>query len=767
MDEGNKIRSLIKNAAKLEDMQFRLLLEDLVKLGGREAEHVLGELLLTDTSIPENVRANIIWSMGYITSSSFLLVLQKVLESNESLRVRKGAIISISKFNDKRALNLLNNALKKINNPILQDSIGTEISRIKKDNPILSLMPKFLNGVNDPKTFRTTLEILKQILNPADAQVFIYHLNSDTPFVGDGAFEVLCWRGDESVKFSIFDFFKKKLKTIHYTDDPECYALQDLIMKLGKFIVRNADTINYILKELKDIYKTTKDNVIRDTLINIFSSSHKREVLSFMEDIYNTEPERREMIIEKLLGNDEGAYILIYKYKNDPDLKEKLLLSLLTTQSGADFVMANFDSIEEKQQQKILENIDPTNYKFFKELIERFLFSKDFGQKKFALDIIRKNQDNRYQNILFDPEHEKDFVRMHQDYIETITQMSFLKAFKFFINRIVNLDAGSTLTRKYLQQKNAFILAEPLVTFDPTYDLSNFADKIVKYNSRDLNLDVLAIFYNMKTFDYKTYAKVQDFLEKFKELRGAKITPEEKGMVNKVKSNLANVNMDIKAVENGNTNINHFIDKSYPDYELLEYILKNHYLSFFIQRNKVFDRIRKVFKLTNDIDAFEAIKFLLRRPDFCMYFKDEIAQASRSSNYLLKNDADKLVAMAPRSFRILLSFENENRSYYSGLETQLYDIFPEYEILRATEIQPTDILIADARSIETLAADSRLGTKRLYVLLKDRDEFAAIRDHNPKVFPPPLSFYKIVKALIPEFLPAPAPEKSGTGTEKP
>ena len=762
MDEINKIKSLIKNAAKFEDMQFRLLLEDLIKQGGKDAERTVSELLLTDDSMMETVRINIIRSMGYVTCSNFLITLQRILESDENVRIRKAAIISIAKFNDKRALSILNNALKRIDNAILQDSISSEISRIKKDNPILGLMPKFLDGVNDPKAFRTTLEILKQILNPSDAHVFIYHLNSETPFVGDGAFEILCWRGDDSVKFSIFDFFRKKLKMIDSMEDPECYALQDILSKLEKFIIRNSNTINFILKELKDIYKVTKDKIVKDLVIDMFASSHKREVLSFLDSVYATELERREMIIEKLTGNEDGSYILVYRYKNDPEMQEKLLVGLLTTQSGADFISENFDTLDPKHQHKILENIDSSNYRFFKLLIERFLFSKDFVHKKFALDIIRKNQDSRYKDILFDPANESDFIRMHQDYIDTIAQMYFVQAFEFFLNRMTNIESGAILIRRYLSQKNAFILAEPIITIDSQVDMLSFADKIVKYNNRDMLLDILEIFYNIKTFDYKTYSRIQDFLEKIKELRGVRITSEEKGMLTKVKNSLMNVTLDLKVIDNGNTNINHFIEKSFPDYDLLEYIIKNHYLSFFVNKGRIFDRIRRGFKLTNDIDAFDAIKFLLKRMELSIYFKDEIAQASRSSNYLLKNDADKLLASMPKPLRIILKFEGDNRILYSGLENQFKELFPEYEVLRTSEIVPSDILITDTKSLEMLAAENRLNTKKLNVILKDKDEFGNIREFNPKAFPPPFSFYKIVKAILPEFFPLPA-----VVTEKP
>ncbi len=745
-----KIKNLIKNAGKFEDMQFRLLLEELVRQGGKEAEQVVSESALDD-EIDEPVRINLLRAMGYITGTNFLLTLKRILEGEYSLQLRNAAIIAISKYNDNRALNMLSSALKRINNPILQETISERISRIKKDNPILALLPKFLKGVNDPKIFRATLEVLKKILNPSDAKIFIYHLDSDTPFVGDGAFEVLCWRGEDSVKFSIFDFFRKKLKLIDCIGNDECYALQDLLSKLDKFVCRNPDTINYILKELKDLYKDCRDPKVKDMLIDIFSSSHKREVLTFLEDIYNTEPGRGEMVIEKLTGNEDGTYILIYKYKNDPSLKEQLQRALMCTQQGADYLMEIFDSLEPAYQKQVLDQVKTSNYAFFSPLMEKFLLSHDYERKKFALDKIGEYGDSRFHPILFTPEHEEEFFLMMNDYLQTISQVFFIRTFKFFVNRAVNLETSLPLIGKYFKQKDTYIHSEPVLLLESLDSLGNFARMIVRYNKKDLIPDVLELFCSLKTFDYKTFREFQEFAQELKNQRGSRLSDEEKVLLNRFKTNLDNINADLKVIEQGNTNIDHFVEKSFPDYDLLEYILKTHHFSFVIQRDRIIGRIKKVFKLTNDIDAFDAIKFFLRKPDFCFYFQEEIRQSTGSENYLLKNNSTKLFRNMPKAPRFVLLFANS--LLYPCFEDQLREILPEFGVTRGADLQPTDIFITDYRSLKTLVSERSVNTKKLYVLLDRKEEFAGIEDLQPKVFPPPLSFYKIIKAILGDLFP--------------
>ncbi|MCP5107993.1 MAG: HEAT repeat domain-containing protein [bacterium] len=760
----NKIKSLVKNADRFEHMQFRLLLEELLKKGGRDAESVAGQLAVSD-DVDSLTRINIIRCMGYITSNTFLIPLRKILESGENLNLRKAAIISISKYNDKRALNMLNMALKRMENPILQDSISAEISRIKTANPILGLMPKFLNAVDDPKTFRTTLDVLKKVLSPQDAHKFIYHLNSEIPFVGDGAFEVLCWRGDESVKFSLFDYFKKKLKEVPCIEEDECYALSHLLSQLEKFISRNPDTMNYVLKEIKELYKRAKDPEIKDLVIDIFSTSHKREVLAFLEDVYRQDESRRELVIEKLSGNENGAYILLYKYKNDESAdKEKLTLALSTTQGGSDYLIEIFDTLSPGYQKLVLDNIDISNYRFFIKLMEQFLLSSDFGRKRFALEKMKNNRDFTFHSIVFDPQHQADFLRMQQDFTSAIAQLFPIKTFKFFFSRVINVDSARVLLRRYFDpDANPFLRAEALVPSMPAENLSTFIDKLAKFNNKELNLNFLTAFYYIKTQDYSTLAAWQTMLSDFRGLRGTRISPEEKGMLNKVEANFLNVNGDIKKIQAGDTNINHFLEKEFPDYDILEYILKKHPMAFFTRRHAVIGRIKKTFKMLKEIDAFDSIKFFLKRPRLSVYFKEEIEKSTKSGNYLLKEDADKLVETMPKSLRFVLVFaENYLYSYFKD---QLHEIMPEAEISEVPDVEPGDFLLTDSESMETLVSENRVNTKRLYVLLKETSEFAAIKDFKPKVFPSPLSLYKVMKAVIPalyvEDTPADAASEDG------
>ncbi len=73
---NTKIKNLIKNATKFDNMQFRLLLEGLVKQGGADAENLVG-YFATDDSLDSLTRINIIRIMGVYHQHQFSFSVKK------------------------------------------------------------------------------------------------------------------------------------------------------------------------------------------------------------------------------------------------------------------------------------------------------------------------------------------------------------------------------------------------------------------------------------------------------------------------------------------------------------------------------------------------------------------------------------------------------------------------------------------------------------------------------------------------------------------
>ena len=208
-----QIDELVRHAADHDDMLFRLRLEELVKKGGRDTENAIAHYI-TGTRISIATCLNLIRMAGYIRSSAFLLPLNTVIEMSSNNELREAAIISVSKYNDHRALDILVRAMEKIGNRRMQETITQAIARIKNNNPLLALLPRFLHGSKDRELFQITLKIFKKILGPADAKIFIAYLHHGDWLVAEGAFEILCFRGDEAVFFFIAEFFREQSRLL-------------------------------------------------------------------------------------------------------------------------------------------------------------------------------------------------------------------------------------------------------------------------------------------------------------------------------------------------------------------------------------------------------------------------------------------------------------------------------------------------------------------------------------------------------------------------
>lgn len=208
-----QIDELVSHAGDHDDRNFRLLLEDLVKKGGRDTENAIA-YYITGTRISVATCLNLIRMAGYIRSTAFLLPLTRVIELSPDLEMQKAAILSISKYNDQRAMDILVRAQGKNKSKLFQEAISQAIERIKSSNPYLAMLPQFMLGSKNCELFQVTLKVFKRILSPADAKCFIAYLHHGDPLISEGAFEILCFRGNEAVFFFIAEFFREQSRLL-------------------------------------------------------------------------------------------------------------------------------------------------------------------------------------------------------------------------------------------------------------------------------------------------------------------------------------------------------------------------------------------------------------------------------------------------------------------------------------------------------------------------------------------------------------------------
>jgi hypothetical protein len=246
-----QIDELVHYAAEGNDKEFRLRLEDLVNSGGKDTENAIAHYI-TGTYVGIPTRLNLIRMAGYIRSAAFLLPLKKVIELGEDELLREAAIISIAKYNDRRAVDILGRALEKITNPLLQQTITEAISRIKHNNPLLAMLPRFLAGSQNRELFQITLKIFKKILDPADAKSFISYLHHGDQLVAEGSFEILCFRGNEAVFFFIAEYFRERSRLLQRVVESKVGAkrLEELASALHEYLKRYRDFFSQLRPDI-------------------------------------------------------------------------------------------------------------------------------------------------------------------------------------------------------------------------------------------------------------------------------------------------------------------------------------------------------------------------------------------------------------------------------------------------------------------------------------------------------------------------------------
>ena len=271
-----QIDELVSQAVDQDDRRFRLHLESLVKKGGRDTENAIAHYI-TGTYVSIPTRINLVRMAGYIRSTAFLIPLAKVIELGEDNLLREEAVFSISKYNDRRALDILDRALEKNKNKRLQEPITQAIARIKNNNPFLAMLPRFLLGSKNIELFQITLKVFKKILGPADAKSFISYLHHGDQLVGEGAFEILCFRGDEAVFYFIAEFFREQSRLLlreaeHKTGTER---LSTLIAALHEYLRRHRDFFPQLRPDIAAMLSRAGGSVWRKPLADLVDDLEK------------------------------------------------------------------------------------------------------------------------------------------------------------------------------------------------------------------------------------------------------------------------------------------------------------------------------------------------------------------------------------------------------------------------------------------------------------------------------------------------------------
>ncbi|MGD2092660.1 MAG: HEAT repeat domain-containing protein [Candidatus Aminicenantes bacterium] len=766
-----KIEKLIKSPDKLNEMSFRMVLEGLISKVGEEAELIIAHYI-NNNLLDLTTRLNIVRLVGYIQSSHFLAPLKKIIEKDENIHLRKEAIISVSKYNDRMALDILNQALVNIKNPLLLETINNEVTKIKRNNPVFALLPRFLEGEKNLKEFHITIGILKRILTPADAPMFVAYLNCGRRIIEDAAFEILCFTADERLQEHILPFFqdrfnefsqgflfqekqpeepgeKKKKNESEIANDKEQLYL--LVSKVKYYFLRNPSLIDQHLENLGTQLLYIKESRIRGLFINIISQSQQPEAISFMGDLYEKVPELQEAIIRGYYGNESAMDLLFEKYQNaQGDLKALLIRSLLNCRKGLEYFYLHFSSLGVKEKEIIVnhlpygENHDLSN--FFKLVFQ----SNRLELKALLLNKAKKHYEFSIKDILFDPAWQKEFSIMEEDYLDTVTQLFPIRSVKMLMETIANTNLFVSKGRTYLKKIKHVVAPGFAFTIRDRGFITRLFNQVIQFNDPDIGSLFLSILKDIKTFDLQTYYNFHESLGLFTSPQGRKINPKEVEELRKARKNLNDLYYEIQRLEEGLKLLERVFARQELDFEQITDFLTRHPLCAALHLQRLTQRVSSRLQAAKPRALRQWIQLFYQFPLVAVLVKDAILEKVHFQKSPLSPTLTKLHRSLPQEpHKVIIHLSN--RSFTAGLKEQCHDLIPMIPIsTEGARWQEGDLLLCDPDTLKEFILKNTLPSKKLFLLLEKQSDFSTYKSYNARALLKPLSVYRVFKEILNE-----------------
>lgn len=742
-----KLTALITDPDQLQDIESRQALEELVTKGGKQAQLLMGQYI-TSAKLPLHTRMELIRCASYIRSPLFLVPLNRVIDTEDNIRLVERALVSISKYSDQRALNILSNALKKLKNPMLLNTLRREIAKIKQDNPVLAILPRFLQSHKSLKNFRVTLDILKKIVTPRDTGLFINYLRAGNETLELGTFELLCFAGDTSIKESIFGFFEDRVGKLDCLKQPECDPLYRLMLYLNYYMRQNPSLVDERIANFKEFYGNVRDIRARQLTVSILCQSQNPEALDFIKNIYAGAKDLQKWIIEQLSGNPAAVDFLFERYHEGAEWTNMVITSLLKSEKGLHFFVDNFFTFELERQEFIVRELPFSGDPYLVEFIRKIYNTQLYSLKNYLLKVIRENFLFSFKDILFDPNNQREFMFMGKDYLETIILLFPMTSIWMLFRKIAYDDVSTNKIKDFLDLIQRVAGVEPVIRFRDMKFIQDLFKRVYKANNIELYVKYFSVFENMKTLDLRTYKYLLDATTSFAQSRGANITVSEKGAVNKLKQKLLDQYPDIRDIESLYKELKVIFANKPINLESLEKLLKSNHISVALNIDRVCVFLAGRLKRGEYISDDDRQLFFMQFPMIARFIEYLWGQGfEKLLEWENIPSQPKLVKQFAGSLTFVLNFQNKKMS--ALLKDQLKEVLPEFEVILDKEKpDPTDILLCDTEVLQGYIDKRSLSARRILLYLENRMDYAPFRSLNCKVFMRPISGYRIVKLLL-------------------
>jgi len=743
-----KIENTIYSADKFNEMSFRMVLEGLVNKGGEEAEYLMVRYV-NSQDLDLSTRINIIRVVGYLQSSPLLIPLKRIIDLEENIQLKKEAIISVSKYNNRQALNILNNAVSHIKNPLLLQLINNEISKIKKNNPIFALLPRFLDSEKDPKNFRVTIDILKRILTPTDSAIFVAYLNCGKPIIEEGAFEILCHTADMTSMKPIWNFYQERFSSVPCINQPVCDQFYSIALKIKTYFLKYPTLVDSLLDELGTQLFYIKDIRIREVYITIICQSQAAPFTEFISKVYDSEPGLRMAIIRDYSGNNAAVDMLFEKLKTaDVETKKLLLKSILNSQKGINYYYNAFPSCPLNEQEMIIDCLPYGSMQNLSEFICMILKADRVELKGTIMSRIKAYYEFSVKDILFDPARENEFYFMEQEYLDTILHLFPVTAIKRLLEKIAYTELPVVKIKKFLKKISEIAESGFVLQFQNKEFISHLFRRIILINNPEVNALFLEAFAGIKTFDVETVRNIDQALGVFMIQRESKVNVNETSIIRKIRKNLTDLNFEIRIIEEGNKALNQLFSQKIPDIDYAANQLNRFSLAVPVLIQSLTQSMEKYLSESSADEMNQWIKFFHRFPMLGLRLKDKIEAKAKELKGYSAMDIGRLIQSLPEEpYKIVIHLND--RGIAAALRDQCAELIPEITVDTETGLwHEGDMLVCDQETLKDFILQNALPSKKLFLLLDKRSDFTSFKSYNPRPLVKPFSAYRIMKEIL-------------------
>ncbi len=743
-----KIHQVIIGAQQFREEQFRMILEGLVKKGGKDAEFLLIRYM-NNKDLHHETRANIIRITGYIQNIMYLMPLKKIIDIEPNIKLKRAAILALAKYDDERALNILNTALQTISNPILHKTIHEKINLIRQNHPVLALTPRFLKGKQDIKAHTVALGILKKILTSQDARSFLKYIQNDDPLVGKGVFEILCYRGDESVQEGIFSFFQERCNNSQCFSEPKCDDMYILTASLRHYLENYPALVEPRFEQMKPLFAWTGDSRIKKVFISIFCRSHSQDILAYVKEVYEKEDSLKETIIDATAGNPHAVDFLFEKYNSGKSLKEKVVRSLLRSDQGFDYFLKHFYSFQLDEQEIIVRNLPPSTRPELIKFIGELLQSELHPLKKYLLIEIKNKFLYNFRRFLFQPKLEDEFYSMEEEYLTAIFTVFPAAASRRMLYKLADSELPLPTLKRFLTVLKDAAHKELVLNMPSEDDHKMFlklTKKIFHINNQEVTDKFLNSMAYFKTFDFRTYRHWNDFINYFIKVKNAEesLTEEDKIGIRQVKENLKLVVEDIRRVENIEKEVKMALLKTVPDLLQLKRLLENNGIALSFRLKGLLSLITDYFRNADEEIVAKWKNFFKGFPLLTRIIREARIKDGQTQAGIAETTGSIL-----EKLRIVVHFQEKELN--ALFKDQFRELLPDFPLfLDDPHLAQTDILLCDSATLKDYIKRKALNTSRLFVLLKSKEEFNEFKGIQFRSFLEPISVYRVIRLILQE-----------------